>query len=45
MVASSRAVPFDGAKHSGYGLEFGVEGLKAVSVPHVITGTIKCLVI
>ena len=31
-------VPFGGAKHSGYGLEFGVEGLKAVSVPQVITG-------
>jgi acyl-CoA reductase-like NAD-dependent aldehyde dehydrogenase len=31
-------VPFGGAKHSGYGLEFGVEGLKAVSVPQVING-------
>ena len=31
-------VPFGGAKHSGYGLEFGVEGLKAVSVPQVIRG-------
>jgi len=31
-------VPFGGAKHSGYGLEFGVEGLKAVSVPQVISG-------
>ena len=31
-------VPFGGAKHSGYGLEFGVEGLKSVSVPQVISG-------
>jgi acyl-CoA reductase-like NAD-dependent aldehyde dehydrogenase len=31
-------IPFGGAKHSGYGLEFGVEGLKAVSVPQVISG-------
>jgi len=31
-------VPFGGAKHSGYGLEFGTEGLKAVSVPQVING-------
>ena len=31
-------VPFGGAKRSGYGLEFGVEGLKAVSVPQVISG-------
>jgi acyl-CoA reductase-like NAD-dependent aldehyde dehydrogenase len=30
-------VPFGGAKHSGYGVEFGVEGLKAVSVPQVIS--------
>jgi acyl-CoA reductase-like NAD-dependent aldehyde dehydrogenase len=30
-------VPFGGAKHSGYGLEFGVEGLKSVSVPRVST--------
>ena len=28
----------DGAKHSGYGLEFGVEGLESVSVPQVING-------
>jgi acyl-CoA reductase-like NAD-dependent aldehyde dehydrogenase len=31
-------IPFGGAKHSGYGLEFGVEGLKSVSVPQVISG-------
>jgi acyl-CoA reductase-like NAD-dependent aldehyde dehydrogenase len=31
-------VPSGGAKRSGYGLEFGVEGLKAVSVPQVISG-------
>lgn len=31
-------VPFGGVKGSGYGLEFGVEGLKAVSVPQVISG-------
>ncbi|WP_199433693.1 aldehyde dehydrogenase family protein [Qaidamihabitans albus] len=29
-------VPFGGVKGSGYGLEFGVEGLKAVGVPRVI---------
>lgn len=32
------AVPFGGAKQSGYGLEFGVEGLKAVAQPQVING-------
>ena len=30
-------VPFGGAKTSGYGLEFGADGLKAVAQPHVIT--------
>ncbi|PRX49364.1 phenylacetaldehyde dehydrogenase [Prauserella shujinwangii] len=29
-------VPFGGVKGSGYGLEFGAEGLKAVGVPQVI---------
>ncbi|WP_448616493.1 aldehyde dehydrogenase family protein [Modestobacter sp. URMC 112] len=31
-------IPFGGHKKSGYGLEFGVEGLKAVAVPQVING-------
>lgn len=31
-------VPFGGTKGSGYGVEFGVEGLKSVSLPQVING-------
>lgn len=30
--------PFGGVKGSGFGLEFGVEGLKAVAVPQVVHG-------
>ena len=30
-------VPFGGAKASGYGLEFGVEGLKHLGQPQVIS--------
>ncbi len=30
-------VPFGGVKGSGYGVEFGLEGLKAVTVPQVIS--------
>lgn len=31
-------VPFGGVKSSGYGLEFGAEGLKSVSVTQVVSG-------
>ena len=31
-------IPFGGAKQSGYGLEFGVAGLKALGTPQVIAG-------
>lgn len=30
-------VPFGGAKNSGYGMEFGTEGLKAVTQPKIIS--------
>lgn len=30
-------IPFGGAKSSGYGVEFGVEGLKGLGQPHVVT--------
>lgn len=30
-------VPFGGAKKSGYGVEFGLEGLKTVTIPKVIS--------
>lgn len=29
-------IPFGGTKQSGYGVEFGIEGLKAVALPRVI---------
>ena len=31
-------IPFGGAKQSGYGVEFGVDGLKALGQPQVING-------
>lgn len=31
-------VPFGGAKQSGYGLEFGLDGLKALAQPQIING-------
>ncbi|WP_169251153.1 aldehyde dehydrogenase family protein [Brevibacterium sp. 'Marine'] len=31
-------IPFGGAKQSGYGLEFGVHGLKGLGQPHVVVG-------
>lgn len=31
-------VPFGGAKQSGYGLEFGLDGLKALAQPQLING-------
>ena len=31
-------MPFGGAKQSGYGLEFGIEGLKGLGSPQVING-------
>jgi phenylacetaldehyde dehydrogenase len=31
-------IPFGGTKQSGYGVEFGVDGLKSLGVPQVING-------
>ncbi len=30
-------VPFGGIKQSGYGVEFGIEGLKAVTAPKILS--------
>ncbi|MET3173960.1 UNVERIFIED_ORG: hypothetical protein ABIB52_001805 [Arthrobacter sp. UYCu721] len=34
----TRVLPLGRAKQSGYGLEFGVEGIKTLGVPQVING-------
>src|SRR5699024_4245057 len=31
-------IPFGDNKNSGYGVEFGVEGLKGLAYPHVVNG-------
>src|SRR5699024_5248685 len=33
-----RRIPFGGMTNSGYGLEFGIEGLKGVTYPRVVNG-------
>ena len=38
VVVSDPRLPCGGTKQSGYGLEFGVEGLKSLGVPQVISG-------
>jgi acyl-CoA reductase-like NAD-dependent aldehyde dehydrogenase len=37
-VLPADVLPFGGVTRSGYGLEFGVEGLTSVAVPQVING-------